>query len=202
MITLCHMLCRSGSEPAGRTEYPPERRDRSRNFHSRQSGRGLGTVRNLQPLRLSGQERLFVLSARGFSFRTDSWARTIVDFYRATPGSGRDRVLRVRAQNAVAFAVGRVEAFRACQSVPACRRACGPHGKPGRRSRLFAGRSGGRPMPDRAQVGLARTSFRRGTLSRLPFVRRRFLRPHSPSLCQLYLPQRVRGTRVGRIVRR
>lgn len=88
MITFCHMLCRSGSEPAGRTEYPPERRDRSRNFHSRQSGRGLGTVRNLQPLRLSGQERLFVLSARGFSFRTDSWARTIVDFYRATPGAG------------------------------------------------------------------------------------------------------------------
>jgi len=29
-----------------------------------------------------------VLSARGFSFRTDSWARTIVDFYRATPGAG------------------------------------------------------------------------------------------------------------------
>ena len=45
-------------------------------------------MRNLQPLRLSGQERLFVLSARGFSFRTDSWARTIVDFYRATPGAG------------------------------------------------------------------------------------------------------------------
>ena len=29
-----------------------------------------------------------MLSARGFSFRTDSWARTIVDFYRATPGAG------------------------------------------------------------------------------------------------------------------